>query len=229
MSGQQHKQLRVLITGTTGMVGKGVMYHCFDDNRIASVLVINRHPLGIRHPKLKEIIHQNFSDLSSIENQLSDVDACFFCLGVSAFRMKEEDYHRITYDLTMHVAQTLLRLNPSMSFCYVSGQGTQSSERGSMWARIKGKTENKLLSMPFAASFMFRPGFIQPTRNIRSRTRSYNAVYLVLKPLFPILKWLMPDSITTTDTIGKAMVNAIVRGYYKKILEPVDINTLAAG
>jgi uncharacterized protein YbjT (DUF2867 family) len=219
--------LRVIITGATGMVGKGVLLQCLDDQRVATVLVINRQTIGLEHPKLTEIIHKDFYDLSGIEHRLAGYDACFFCLGVSAFRMKENDYHRITYDLTIHMAETLLKLNPGMCFCYVSGQGTASSEKGSMWARIKGKTENRLLSMPFRSAFMFRPGYIQPMRNIRSRTAVYNAVYVVLKPLYPLLKKIAPNALTTNEAVGKAMIHVAAHGYPKKHLDPGDINMLA--
>jgi uncharacterized protein YbjT (DUF2867 family) len=220
--------IKAIITGSTGMVGKGVLLECLNNALVSDVLVINRQPVGIQHPKLTEIIHKDFYDLSSIEEQLKGYDACFFCLGISAFRMKEEDYHRITYDLTVHFAQTLLRLNPQLTFCYVSGQGTDSSEKGStMWARVKGKTENALLAMPFKGAYMFRPGYIHPMHGIKSRTALYNALYVVLKPLYPVFKTLSPDSVTTTEAIGKAMIAIAAKGDAKHILDPVDINRLA--
>ena len=219
--------IKAIITGTTGMVGKGVLLECLENPAVEGVLVINRHPIDIHHPKLKEIIHSNFFDLSAIEEQLKGYTACFFCLGVSSFRMKEKDFSRVTYDLTLQVAQTLLRINPMLAFCYVSGQGTDSSERGRlMWARVKGKTENALLAM-FSNAYMFRPGYIHPMLGIRSRTAAYNAVYTITKPLYPFLKYLFPKSLTTTQTIGKAMIAVMLKGYDKKVLNPRDINQLA--
>lgn len=221
-------KLKVIITGSTGMVGKGVLLECLDSSYIESVLIINRHPLGLKHAKLKEIVHQNFFDLSPISNELTGYDACYFCLGVSVLGMSESDYRHVTYDLTMHMAETVIKNNSSLCFCYVSGAGTDSSEKGrSMWARIKGKTENALLAMPFRDAYMFRPGYIQPMRGIRSKTTAYNAVYLVSKPLYPVLKRLFPNSLTTTEAMGKAMINAARIGYEKKILHARDINSLA--
>ncbi|MGN6292981.1 MAG: NAD-dependent epimerase/dehydratase family protein, partial [Chitinophagaceae bacterium] len=157
--------MKVIITGTTGMVGEGVLHVCLQDPRIESVLIINRKTLGRTHPKLKEILHADFYDLSAIENDLRGYDACFFCLGVSSIGMKEPDYYKVTYTLTLHVANTLVRLNPGMSFSYISGAGTDSSEKGrSMWARVKGKTENDLMKLPFRQVFAFRPGFIKPIK-----------------------------------------------------------------
>jgi uncharacterized protein YbjT (DUF2867 family) len=220
--------IKVIITGSTGMVGKGVLLECLNNQLVSEVLVVNRQPVNIQHQKLKEIIHANFFDLSSIEQELKGYDACFFCLGVSAFRMKEEDYRHVTYDLTMHFAETLVKLNPQLTFCYVTGQGTDSTEKGSvMWARIKGKTENALLAMPFKGAYMFRPGYIHPMHGIKSRTALYNAFYVVLKPLYPLLKALLPNSVTTNEAIGKAMITVAVKNEPKHILNPVDINRLA--
>jgi uncharacterized protein YbjT (DUF2867 family) len=220
--------IKVIITGSTGMVGKGVLLECLNNPLVSDVLVVNRQPVNIQHQKLKEIIHANFFDLSSIEQELRGYDACFFCLGVSAFRMKEEDYRHVTYDLTVHFAETLVKLNPQLTFCYVTGQGTDSTEKGSvMWARIKGKTENALLAMPFKGAYMFRPGYIHPMHGIKSRTALYNAFYVVLKPLYPLLKALLPNSVTTNEAIGKAMITVAVKNEPKHILNPVDINRLA--
>jgi uncharacterized protein YbjT (DUF2867 family) len=220
--------IKVIITGSTGMVGKGVLLECLKNPLVSHVLVINRQPVNIEHPKLKEIIHSNFFDLSSIKQELSGYNACFFCLGVSAFRMKEEDYRHVTYDLTMHFAETLIALNPELTFCYVTGQGSDSTEKGSlMWARIKGKTENALLAMPFKGAYMFRPGYIHPMHGIKSRTALYNAFYVVLKPLYPVIKALLPNSVTTNEAIGKAMIAVAVKNEPKHILDPIDINRLA--
>lgn len=221
-------KIKAIITGSTGMVGKGVLLECLSNPLVSEVLVINRQTVGVQHPKLKEIIHKDFYNLSSIEYDLSGYDACFFCLGISSFRMTEKDYHRITYDLTMHVAETLLRLNPGLTFCYVSGLGTDSSEKGStMWARVKGKTENALLAMPFKGAYMFRPGYIHPMHGIKSRTVLYNVFLVIFKPLYPVLKILFPNKTTTNEAIGKAMIAVALKGSSKHILDPADINRLA--
>ena len=223
-------KLKVVITGATGMVGKGVLLECLDSENIDSVLLINRRSIDMEHDKLKEIVHQDFYDLSSIEDQLKGYDACFFCLGVSAYRMSEEDYTKITYDLTLHFANTLIKLNPEITFCYVSGQGTDGSEEGRiMWARVKGKTENAILGMPFKKSYMFRPGFIQPLRGIKSSTKMYNTMYAIINPFMPVLKLLFAKSITNTDRVGKAMINSVTIGYDKTHLDNKDINQLAEG
>ena len=221
-------KVKAIITGSTGMVGKGVLLECLENKEVESVLVINREPVGISHKKLKEIIRTDFYDLSGIRDELAGYNACFFCLGVSSFRMSEAKYTKITHDLTINFAETLLELNPEMTFCYVSGTGTDSSEKGrSMWARVKGKTENELLKMPFKSAYMFRPGYIHPMKGIKSKTRLYNALYVVFKPLYPILNFLFPKYVTTTVNTGKAMISAAITGYEKKHLENEDINKLA--
>lgn len=220
--------ISVIITGSTGMVGKGVLLECLDSPLISRVLVINRHPLGINHPKLREIIHGNIYDLSSIEKELQGYDACFFCLGVSSFRMNEQDYSRVTYDLTLHVANTLIRLNPDIVFCFVSGHGTDSTEKGRvMWAGVKGKTENALLAMPFRRAYMFRPAYIHPMRGIKSRTPLYNFFIVFFKPLYPVLKLLFPRMVTTSEAIGKAMIAVATKDVAERILDPPAINRLA--
>ncbi len=222
-------KINVIITGSTGMVGKGVLFECLESEKVEKVLVVNRRPLDVKHEKLKEIIHSDFYDLSSISDQLSGYHACFFCLGVSSFRMTEEAYKKVTYDLTMHFARTFIDANPQSIFTYVSGTGTDSSEKGKvMWARVKGKTENDLLAMPFRDSYMFRPGYIQPMKGIKSATKLYNALYVVFKPLYPLLKALFPNAITSTVQVGKAMINVAVEGYGKKILHAREINEVAA-
>ena len=209
------------------MVGQGVLRECLLDNPIEAVLAIGRSSTGQQNAKLKEVISSDLFDLSSIESQLSGYDACFFCLGVSAAGMKEQDYRRLTYDLTISVAKTLVVLNPGMAFIYVSGAGTDSSERGRMmWARVKGKTENDLLKMPFRATYMFRPGYIQPLHGIRTKTRWYAALYAVMGPLYPIWKRLLPKYVTTTDCVGRAMINVARQGAPKPVLENRDINSL---
>jgi uncharacterized protein YbjT (DUF2867 family) len=216
--------MNVIITGSTGMVGRGVLLECLDHPKIEQVLVINRHSLQLSHPKLEEIIHQDFFNWSGLEDQLRGFDACFFCLGVSSNGMKEAAYHRMTYDLTMRFAQTLLPRNPHMTFCYVSGAGTSSEEKGMMWARVKGKTENALLSLGFKDAYMFRPGFIKPMRGIKSRTPLYNSLYKVIKP-FEGLIMKFPKWATDTVTVGRAMIEVGLSGYSKKILETEDINS----
>jgi len=221
-------KLKVIITGSTGMVGKGILLECLGRPEVESILVINRKPLDIQHDKITEIVHNDFYNLSTIEPQLKGYNACFFCLGVSAFGMSETDYSRITYDMTLHFADTLLRLNPDMHFCYVSGQGTDSSEKGRvMWARIKGKTENALLGMPFKKSYMFRPGYIQPMKGIKSSTKLYNMLYMVFKPLYPLLKAVFPTQLTSSVQVGNAMINVVLFGSEKKHLTNIDINLLA--
>jgi uncharacterized protein YbjT (DUF2867 family) len=174
---------------------------------------------------LHEIVLKTLTDLSSVENRLSGYDACFFCLGVSSAGMSEDDYRRVTYDLTLSVAATLARLNPAMTFIYVSGAGTDSSEHGRMmWARIKGKTENALLAMPFKAAYMFRPGYIQPMHGVRTKTKWYGMLYAIMAPLYPLLKRLFPDYVTTTEQLGRAMISVAKTSATKRVLESNDIN-----
>ncbi len=214
--------LNVIITGSSGMVGKGVLLECLESPDVDSVLIINRTSIKLKHEKLKEIILADFFDLSSIEKELEGFDACFFCLGVSSLRMSEDDYTRITYDLTMNFAKVLLRLNRNMVFCYVSGAGTDSSEkRGVMWARVKGKTENALLRLGFRKVYMFRPGYIQPVKGVRTKTKLYAFIYALLKPFYPVMKTFF--EILTTELIGKAMINVSVNEYQNKILEKPEI------
>jgi uncharacterized protein YbjT (DUF2867 family) len=219
--------MKVILFGATGMVGQGVLRECLLAPDVESVLTIGRSVTGQQHAKLREIAQKDLANLSAIESQLAGYDACFFCLGVSSVGMKEEDYRRITYDLTIAVAQTLVRLNPAMTFVYVSGTGTDSTEQGrSMWARVKGKTENDLLKMPFKAAYMFRPGYIQPLHGIRTKTALYGAFYVVIKPLYPVLKRLLPKYVTTTECIGRAMLTVTRQGAAKRWLENADINSL---
>ncbi len=218
--------MKVILFGSTGMIGQGVLSECMKDPGIESVLVINRQTCGITHPKLKEIIHTNLFDLSPISTGLAGFDACFFCVGVSSLGMKEADYNKMTFELTTKVAVTLLNLNKDLTFCYISGANTDSTENGNtMWARIKGKTENELLSMPFRSAYMFRPGFIQPMKGVKSKTRLYRVMYLFLKPLYFLIK-NMESIVTSSETLGKAMIIAATTGYEKKILESKDINAI---
>lgn len=218
------QQLKVIITGATGMVGEGVLHICLASPQVASVLVINRKPCGVVHEKLKEVIHSNFFDLSAIENELTGYNACFFCLGVSSVGMKEDMYYRLTYTLTLHVGQTLSRLNPGMSFCYISGSGTDSSEKGRMmWARVKGKTENDLGKLPFQRVFCLRPGFIKPIAGMQ-HTHSF---YKYINWFFPVGRALFPNAYCTLTELGNAMIHVVIRGYDKRILEGKDIIGLA--
>jgi len=221
--------MNVVIFGTTGMVGQGVLRECLLDPGVTSVLSIGRRATGQQHPKLREILHADLLDFSALEGELAGLDACFFCLGISSTGMTEEAYRRVTHDITVAAATTLVRLNPGMTFVFVSGAGTDSSERGrTMWARIKGMTENALLRLPFKAVYLFRPGVIQPLHGIQSRTRLYRLLYVVTAPLLPLLKRLFPNQITTTEQIGRAMLAVVRHGAPKAILDPADINRAAA-
>ena len=217
--------MKVILFGASGMVGQGVLRECLLDPGVAAVVSIVRGSTGQQNPKLRELLHSNFLDFSAIEDQLSGFDACFFCLGVSSAGMSEDDYQRITYGFTMAAARTLSRLNPNMTFIYVSGMGTDSSERGrSMWARVKGKTENELLRLPFRAAYMFRPGVIVPVHGIKSKTAAYRVFYLLLGPLLPLLKGRFPKYVTTTEQIGRAMLKIARQGWPKPVLETSEIN-----
>jgi hypothetical protein len=217
-------KIRAIITGTTGMVGEGVLHECLLHPDVEQVLVINRKPCGVSHTKLKEIIHADFHNLSAIENQLQNYNAGYFCLGVSSVGMKEEPYHRLTYGLTIHCAETFSRLNKDMTFCYVSGASTDSSEKGnSMWARVKGKTENKLMQLPFKKAYMFRPGYMHPTKGLKNTLKYYAA----FSWMYPALRLLFPGSVSTLKELGVAMINAVSKGYDKSILEVKDIVKLA--
>lgn len=217
-------KVRAIITGSTGMVGEGVLHECLLSPDVESVLVINRHPCNVQHPKLKEIIHSDFYDISGIASQLSGYNALFFCMGVSSVGMHEEKYHRLTYDLTLSFSKTVVEVSPGITVCYVSGVGTDSTEKGRiMWARVKGKTENHMMQLPMKGAFMFRPGIIQPTKGLHNTYK----VYKVMAPLFPALKWLFPKYACTLEEIGKAMINTVMIGYDKKVLEVKDIQMLA--
>ncbi|SHJ23391.1 hypothetical protein SAMN02745146_2563 [Hymenobacter daecheongensis DSM 21074] len=217
-------KLRVIVTGTTGMVGEGVLLECLQDPNVEQVLSISRRPSGISHPKLREIIHADFHNLTPIQEQLTGYNACFFCLGVSAVGLQEPEYRRLTYDLTLHFAQTLLPRNPGLTFCYVSGAGTDSSEKGrQMWARVKGKTENDLLKLGFAHAYMFRPGFLKATPGQR-HVLSY---YKYFGWLYPALRRLAPKYVSTLAELGRAMLHVARHGATKPVLEVPDIVALA--
>lgn len=219
---------KVIITGATGMVGKGILLECLDHQSISEVLVIGRNSIGIKHPKLKELIHKDFSDFSNEKKKLSGYDACFFSLGISAAGLTENQYIMITHNYTLALAKILFDINPNMTFNYVSGQGTDSSEKGrQMWARVKGKTENDLLNMGFKQAFMFRPGAIIPLRGIKSRTKSYQFMYDYFMWLVKLIKAISPNSVVNTTQIGLAMINSMVNGYNKTVLTPKDIIILS--
>lgn len=213
-------KIRVIVTGVTGMVGEGVLQECLMHGEVESVLMINRKPCGVIHPKLKEIIHKDFFDLSAIEDQLLGFNACYFCLGVSSIGMKEPEYYNLTYTLTLHVAQTLSKLNTGMTFCYVSGASTDSTEKGrQMWARVKGKTENDLARLPFKQEFNFRPGFMLAA----SDAKNVPTYYKYLKWLYPLLRRFFPSMACTLAEVGQAMIYVTLYGYEKQILEVKDI------
>jgi uncharacterized protein YbjT (DUF2867 family) len=210
------------------MLGQGTLRECLLDPGVARVVTVGRRATGQTHPKLREVVVPDVSDLSSVEAELAGFDACLFSLGTSAAGMSEERYAKLTYDLTLAVAQTLVGLNPAMTFIYVSGMGTDSSERGRvMWARVKGRTENALLATGFRAAYMFRPGAVIPLRGITSSTGWYRAVYAVARPLFPVLKALFPNSVVTTEQFGRAMLSVARDGYPTPILEARDIARVA--
>ena len=217
--------MRVILFGATGMVGAGALIECLADARVESVISISRRACGTTHTKLREILHGDFFEYESIQSIFRHADACFFCLGVSAAGLDEAEYHRKTFDLTLAAARAMATVCPTMTFCYVSGAGTDSTERGRfMWARVKGKTENALLALPFRASYMFRPGFIQPVKGVRSSTAWYQAVYTITAPLVPLLRPLFGRLMTSTDVVGRALINVAANGYPQPILESSDIN-----
>ncbi len=216
--------MKVIITGVTGMVGEGVLHECILHPDVESVTVVGRKAYGLKHDKLNEIIIEDLSDLSSAEDRLRGYDACFFCAGVSSIGMKEEDYFRITYTMTIKFAEVLNRLNPGMVFEYISGSGTDSTEKGRlMWARVKGKTENDLLNMPFRAVYNFRPGFLKPTKGLKNTLKYYRYVNW----LFPVVSAIAPGLGSTLAELGRAMINAAIYGYEKSTIEVKDIKALA--
>ncbi len=220
--------MKVMLFGATGMVGQGVLRECLLDPAVNEVLAVGRGATDQRHPKLRELVRADLTDLGPVEDQLRGYDACFWCLGVSSAGRSEAEYAHVTYDLTVSVAQRLARLDPGMTITYVSGAGTDSTEHGrSMWARVKGRTENALLAMPFRAAYMFRPGIIRPLHGIRSRTRGYRYAYALLLPIVLLLSAVAPNSITTTEKMGRAMIHVAARGAPKRILGTREINELA--
>ncbi|MBN9041803.1 MAG: epimerase [Rhizobiales bacterium 62-47] len=219
--------MKVILFGATGMVGQGVLRECLRDPQVEHVLAIGRSVTGQRHAKLAELQHDNFLDYTGVESKLTGFDACFFCLGVTSVGLTEERYRHLTYDITMAAATVLAKLNPQMVFVYVTGAGTDSSEQGRvMWARVKGKTENDLLKLPFKAAYMFRPAGIQPLHGIRSKTAWYQAFYALAAPLLTVLNKIAPRYMTTTEQMGRGMIAVARRGYAKPVLESEDINRL---
>jgi len=216
--------LKVVLTGATGMVGEGVLHECLNHRGIDRVLLINRRASGIVHPKVSEILLPDFNDLSAIKNELAGYDTCFFCLGVSSVGMKEPEFFEKTYTLTLNFAHVLYEKNPQMTFCYISGKGTDSSEKGrQMWARVKGKTENDLSKIGFRSFYAFRPGMLKPTPGLKN-TLSY---YRYFGWLYPVLDILAPDFVSTLAQLGKAMISCALNGYSKKIIEVKDIRILS--
>jgi uncharacterized protein YbjT (DUF2867 family) len=219
--------MNVLLFGATGMIGQGVLRECLLDPQVQLVQTVGRTATGARHPKLREIVRSDLWHYATIESDLSGFDACFFCLGVSSGGMKEEEYERLTYGITLAAAEALCRLNPQMTFIYVSGAGTDSSENGRIrWARVKGRTENALLRLPFTAAYMFRPGIIEPLYGIKSKTASYRVLYTLTKPLLPWIRAAFPDHVLTTEQIGRAMLTVTRQGYPKRVLESKDIRAV---
>ena len=217
-------KIKTIITGASGMVGEGVLYECLQYNEVEEILVIGRRGCGYAHPKLKEIIHPDMYNLSSIEDQLEGYDTCLFCLGTSSVGKKEPAFTKVTYDLTMHFGMTLSKLNPEMTFCYISGAGTNESGK-LMWQRVKGKTESDLIKLPFRQVYNFRPGIIRSTKGLKHTL----PLYKWLSWMLPIIKTIAPQSIVTLKQLGDAMINATTKGYEKKILEVKDIIKLSKG
>jgi uncharacterized protein YbjT (DUF2867 family) len=222
--------MRVLLLGGSGMVGQGVLRECVRDSEVTEVLALGRSALGEAEGKVRELVCGDLYDLSGVEGELTGFDACFFCLGVSSGGMSEAEYRLVTYELTVSVARTLVRLNPGMVFEYVSGAGTDSTEKGrAMWARVKGQTENELLRMGFKGAYMFRPGLIQPLAGIRSKTASYRLVYAILGPVLPLVKKMFPKYVTSTEEVGRALIRVAKVGYSKAVIEAEDMGRIAEG
>lgn len=216
-------KIRAIVTGVTGMVGEGVLHECLLSSEVEQVLVITRKATGMAHPKMREIVHKDFSNISPLESELKGYTACFFCSGVSSVGKKETEYYHLTYDITIHVAEVLSKINPEMTFCYVSGAHTDSSEKGKvMWARVKGKTENRILKL-FRKAYMFRPGYMHPTKGLQNTIPAYKYITW----MYPILKAFFPNSVSTLKDLGVGMIKSAIQGYEKQILEVSDIRKLA--
>jgi uncharacterized protein YbjT (DUF2867 family) len=221
--------MKVILFGASGMVGQGVLRECVVDPDVEAVLAIVRKPTGQKHEKVTELQHEDFTDFAGVKERLTGYDACFFCLGVSSAGMDEAEYKRVTYDFTMAAARVLAEANPGMTFVYVSGEGTDGTEKGRrMWARVKGKTENDVMALPFKAAFAFRPGLIQPMHGIKSKTGLYRAAYAVATPLFPLIRAVAASHVTTSEAVGRAMIAVARKAPDKRVLENDDINELGA-
>lgn len=219
--------MKVIITGSTGMVGRGVLLECLDDSRISQVLLVNRNPIDLKHPKIKEVLHSDFYNFEDLKETFKGFDACFHCMGVSSAGISNERFHGLTFEISEALFSTAYKANPNMVATYVSGEGTDSSEKGKIgWARIKGKTENMMLNMGFKDAYAFRPGIILPERGVKSKTRLYNLGYVLMRPFFPLLRKL--KSVTTSINMGKAMINLLFEPQELKHLEGADINVAAA-
>lgn len=217
-------KIKVIITGVTGMVGEGVLHESLMHPYVDKVLVINRRPCGVSHPRLTEIIHTNFQDITPISEQMKGYDACFFCLGVSSLGINKNEYYSLTYTLTMHIAGILSEINHDMTFCYISGAGTDSSEKGRInWARVKGKTENDLMKLPFRQVYVFRPGFLQPSKELKN----VHGYYSFFKLTYPLFRKLLPKYVSTLRELGLSMINSVLKGYEKPVLEVTDIVELS--
>ncbi|OCT11849.1 epimerase [Paenibacillus pectinilyticus] len=222
--------MNVLIFGATGMVGQSVLLECLRDPQVHNVITIGRNANQQTHPKLREYVLKDITDLTALTDELTQVNACFFCLGVSSVGMSEEKYHVITYDLTMNIATQLAAIQPHMTFIYVTGASTDSTEQGkSMWARVKGKTENALLKLPFQSAYMFRPGAILPMNGVKSKTKVYQIGIAILRPIFPLLHRWFPNSVINSEQIGRAMIHVAQVGYPNAILESIDIREAGGG
>jgi uncharacterized protein YbjT (DUF2867 family) len=218
--------MRVILFGGTGMVGQGVLRECVEDSGVEQILLVVRKALGVASPKVVELVHEDFFDWSGVEERFAGFDTCFFCLGVSSVGMKEADYRRTTYDLTLSVAKMLERVGSLRTFVYVSGTGTNTNGR-QMWARVKGETEDALMAMSFAQVFCFRPGYIQPLHGVRSKVGWYNGIYAALSWAYPMLRRIAPKFVTSTEEVGRAMIAVARSGYPKKVMEMVDIHAAA--
>jgi len=217
--------MRIIIFGATGMIGAGTLIEALADPQVESVLVVGRRPSGVVHAKLEEALHNDFYDYAALQSRWPAYAACLFCLGVTSAGIDEASYRRLTYDLTLAAARSMVAVNPGMVFCYVSGASTDSTGRGRMmWARVKGETENALLALPFKAAYMFRPGYIQPLKGVRSSTRWYQAMYDIVGPLYPLLRRMAPGSVTNTQALGRALIRVAAGGYEARVLEGADIN-----
>lgn len=218
--------MKVIITGSSGMVGKATLLECIESDQVNQILLINRTTINYKHKKVTELLHKDFSDFSLVKDKLNGYDACFHCMGVSAFGLNEEQYSHFTYDMTMALANTLYELNPNIVFNYVTGAGADSTEKGKiMWARVKGKTENAILKLGFKDAYAFRPGAILPEKGVKSKTKLYNFIYIITKPFYPLMRKL--KSVTPSSKVGLAMINSVMYPQEKKHLEIENINRLA--